>query len=591
MGRMDTLGGSLGPRIAKVTADAVLATRLATHPQVARLAVHAANDFLDQVTREVQANTGELWARLADDPDAPAWARRTFGFLARGRGQWSAMLGQTLVGSTLGNAVVDLVSNELNPIITNVIAKNPNAYLDPATAAQGHNRGIIPAGDAYAEGARKGFGRQRFQWLVKLAYHMPPPAETLDLLNRRVITEGQARDALVDAAVHPDWVDRVLRLRKTNLAPVALASMVVRGILSEENGAAQAAFSGVTADDFRNLVADTGQSMAVQDLLTAYRRGIIDRARLEHGIRTGNLRNEWIPVVEALRYSPMSVADAVAAVVQGHLQETAARAITEDNGLLPEHFTPLLATAGNPPGPETAGSMWRRGIMSRAEAEQAIRESALKNKYIPAVLAHSERLLPMDNVRIAYRERVIDAAEAIRRLTQLGFSVESARVLVAESQAQRNTQSRDLTQGLIADLYRDRAITAAEAESMLVTLGYDREEAGLRLAIVDLQRLRQFTDSAIARVRGLYVGHKINRSRVAADLDALHVPADQRASLLTLWDLERAANVRLLTPSEVARAFARGIIGVADARAELVRQGYDAADAEVVLRLALPKGG
>lgn len=591
MAKVDSLGGSLGPRIAKITADAVLATRLATHPSVARLAVHAANEFLDQVTREVQFNTGDLFAGLADDPEAPAWARRTFGFLARGRGQWSAMLGQTVVGATLGNALIDLISNELNPVVTSAIARNPNAYLSAADAASGHARGIVPPGESYPEAARRGFGRTRFQWLVRMAYHTPPPAETLDLLNRAVISEGQAREALRDAAIHPDWVDRVLRLRKVNLAPVALASMVVRGILTEASGAAQAAFSGVNADDFKNLVLDTGQSMAVQDLLTAYRRGIIDKGRLEHGIRTGNLRNEWIPVVEALRYSPMSVSAAIAAVVQGHLPEAKARGITEDNGLLPEHFTPLLETAGNPPGPETAGDMMRRGILTRAQAEQAIKESALKNKYIDAVLAHSERQIPMDNIRIAYRERVIDAAEAMRRMTHLGFSVESSRILIESAHTQRNTASRDLTQGMVRDLYRDRAISAREAEAMLTALGYDKEEAGLLLAIADLQRLRQFTDSAISKVHSLYIGHKIDRPEVATSLDKLHVPPDQRASLLQLWDLERQANVRLLTPSEIARAFARDIIPVADARAELVRQGYDRADADVLLRLALPKGG
>jgi hypothetical protein len=207
------------------------------------------------------------------------------------------------------------------------------------------------------------------------------------------------------------------------------------------------------------------------------------------------------------------------------------------------------------------------------------------------VLAHSERLIPMDNIRIAYRARVIDAAEAMRRMTRLGFSAESARILIESAHTQRNTASRDLTQGMVRDLYRDRAISAREAESMLTALGYDKEEAGLLLAIADLQRLRQFTDSAISKVHSLYVGHKIDRPEVATSLDKLHVPPDQRASLLTLWDLERQANVRLLTPSELARAAARDIISPADALAELVRQGYDRGDAGVLLLLARPKGG
>lgn len=372
------------------------------------------------------------------------------------------------------------------------------------------------------------------------------------------------------------------------LTPPEAALAVIRGVMSAEEGQAEARFSGIDQQRFTVMERITGEPPGPQELQEAFRRGIIDQATFEHGIRQSRLRDEWIPTLLALRHFPPSPQAAIEAAVEGHLSVEEAKKVTEIGGLDPAYFDPLYETAGSPPGTEEMIHLWRRGEMTEAEVRQGIRESRVKNKYVDAILKTKRVIPPMRTVVAGVHQGVFTAEVALHKLAQLGYEAEDAAALVQEGQHLATAKVRELTVAEISTLYEEEAITREEASAMLLNLRYDDHHAAWVLDLADTKRARKFLEAAVSRIHTLYVAHKTTPAQVATELDALHVPTTQRAALLHLWDLEREANARPLTLAQLEKAYKNGLIDEPAFIAHLRGMGYTAEDANLIRDLTVP---
>lgn len=585
----DRLGGKMGTRVAQLTAQAVVTTRQKLAPHTHALAMQVQESFFNLTGSEVHATIGDLWRKIAEADDMPEWAQRTFTFLSQRTGQWTTLLSTGLGGQVMSAGLVGLVNNELAPGVQGVIAANPMSPLPAGAAANLAVRGRESFHDMEFEARKQGLATSRFRQLMESSKIIPGFTEILDLMRRRALNRDDALKMLRDASVHEDYRELLLELMRVLLPPDALADMVVRGITDEKTAAETAAQSGVRDDDFAKLVLAAGTPPAIQELLEAYRRGIIDRDRLVHGIRQSRVRNEWVDVIESLRLGPMSPTEAIEASVQGQLSDVEARKIAAEGGLLPEHYDPLYGVAGNPPGPETILDFLNRGLLTETQAKQALRESRLKNKYIDILVASRVRLLPQRTIVTLVSKGLISSSDGISKLLDLGYSEDDAAALVSEAKSRKTEKERDLAVGQVRDLYATKALSKAQASEMLAALGYEPDEVEWLLALSDLERVRRATDAAVSKIHALYVGHKLPEGDASNDLDALGVPSGMRDDLMEIWALEREANVRHLTPAEITKAFKLGYIEESDAFDRLINIGYSDEDANILIAFTVPK--
>jgi hypothetical protein len=70
---------------------------------------------------------------------------------------------------------------------------------------------------------------------------------------------------------------------------------------------------------------------------------------------------------------------------------------------------------------------------------------------------------------------------------------------------------------------------------------------------------------------------------VIAALDSLGVPAAQRDEYLTVWALERASNLKILSETVIAQAWKQGNLQDDEALTELEAHGYTPRDAWLYL--------
>jgi hypothetical protein len=580
-----SIGGKIGEKVAGLVSRSTVTTRAAMAPHTHDLAMQIQHSFFSLVSGEQRATTGGLFAQLADHESSPQWVKDTFGFLARGNGQWQAFLGQSVAGSAIGVGLGALLTNELAPPIQALIAQNPNSVIGAADAAALVARGKLPRSDMDAEARRQGISSTRFGWLIDANVHEADPGAVLAALNRGLVDQATAARDLKDAGYSDHAINVILETRRVPLSAADAADMVQRGIIGEAEGRRIAAWGGMQSGDFDLLAQASGQALALQDLLFLYRRGKIDKSRLEHGIRQGNTRNEWIPEAEMLGVIPMSTADAIAAAVQNQLPVTQARQIALENGLEPAHFDPLLNTAGDPLSRSEMVQLWNLGEVAQSDVEQALREGRLKNKYIPDVLKLRRYIWPPDTVRSLYARGVIDQARALRGLADYGMNTEDSAAYLAAAQSDKMAPVKDLTEKMLSQLYADEAITRDEASSNLAKLGYDDTEIAWLLSVPDLQRQQKIMNQGISRVHAKFIAYRIDETSAVTAMDNLHVPPTQRDSYIDAWRIERELSTPRLTVAQLGSALKKGYVTADEMYSRLVEYGYTPDDAVIVVSL------
>lgn len=582
------VGGGIAAKIASIIADTTIATRQKAVPLTRDAFMVTQDSFFQLVGSEIRDTVGEIFTQIADDPEAPGWAKRTFNFLGRSHGQWQAFLAQNAAGQALSVGLGDLITNSLAPVIHRIIAALPNGIPDLSALineiARGHSPDDANSFEIRAHGLTRGYAER----LVRLAQHDLSPGDVLDALNRGVISEGHAVGALRDAGFTENAIGPMLRLRQARLSPEQAADLENFGVISREQGRKIAAQSGMSETDYDKLALGGGQPPPLGDLYDALRRGIIDERRFAKGVAQGPIRTEWTDVIEKLKTKNAPVAAALDAATQNLLSKPRARKIWTEEGFPPEDFDWALETSGRPLSPEQAGELYNRGIMSRRDVEQMFLESNIKNKYVPLIFRLAERLPPMELTVRMVREGAMTREEAIANLRALGFADRYATALVDLGTRESMSGERELSISTIQELYEGRIIDHKTAMEGLEAHGYSTEAAEWILSVRDLRRDRRRLDAAIARVRARFVNGRISDRDAQNALDRLQVPADARDELIDTWEIERDINRPLLTVAQIQGAVKRGIFSQDEGMSKLMERGYSEDDAAVIMALTVP---
>ena len=383
------------------------------------------------------------------------------------------------------------------------------------------------------------------------------------------------------------------------LSPADLADLVVRNYTDHASATETAKKSGVSPEDFALLVKAAGDAVDTTTLIEGYRRKILGWDTSENGmpsvidgIREGRLADKWAPLIQALGDLPLGVADAVDAVVEGQITMAEGEAIAYQNGINAANFKILYNTRGNPPGPADLAEMVRRGIIpvhgsgpDVLSLDQGIAEGASKDKWIKAYEQMLTVLPAEGRVTTLLRNGVITRDQAISYYQQLGYDQQAATAFADEASEVKTATDKLLAKSDVITLYADGAITREQAAGLIQALGYDATEADQILTIQDLHTATAATNAAISRIQSYYIARKIDDTKAVNALNALNVPSAQQSTLLSAWSISRSSNVKLLTESQIADAWAYTIIDTTTAITELMALGYTELDAWIVLSI------
>lgn len=578
-----TLGDRLGPKVARLVSEAVVATRRALGPHEVRVRRQATQDVIDQAGREIADHFRPIVRKILDldDGSLDGDVRQFLEDSISGQHQLKAASG--LITGAVSGTIGTFISNQLAPLLYSAIRTEPHLFVDTGTLANGVAQRTFTDADAANKASSQGIDNGQFARLVEQALSYPSTADALDLLRRGEITQAEFDLCLQRNAVPPGFIGPYASTRNIPLPADLAALAVLRSVIPQNEGERIAALSGVSAADFQIMIDDTGEPPGLDQLDEAYRRGVINKARLEKGIRQSRIRNEWIDVIEALRFSPISVADAVNAVVQNQLPQAQASAIAEQNGLEPGWIDTLIRTAGEPLSRTETEELYNRGLMTKAEVIQALRESRLKNKYNELAFDLHTRILEPRTLASAVEFGSISHADAVKHAMAYGYSEADATVLVGEGSARKLFSYKNRVITAAESLYEASGLSDAGFRDVMRSMGFSPEETGFVVQAADFRKKEKQVTTTVSAVRAKFIGRHLTEGQASAILDKSGLLAAQRDQLISTWKTERSAVVRNLTEAQLIRALKKKTLTVQQVDDRLIGMGYDQADAAILI--------
>lgn len=577
------LGSKLGPKIAQIVADAIIASNrgLTQHKHDVGMAVfHSASD---QISGEVHDVLGPVLGWMLDQ-EVPDEFRRLIEQFHHEHGQLTALAGTQIVGAVLGGAITPLINSGLFGITAPILAAGQSTLPpDTGVLASLIAKGIGNENDTSYDMQGQGLRRLYVPLMAEAARVYPDALSLLDPLRRGTVSKAAVQLAMQRNGIPGQYWGAILELAEVPLSPPDAALAVLRGNISQSQGAAFAAKYGVNASDFNLLILNTGEPPGLMQMLEAYRRGFINQGTLQKGIRESRVRDEWIPMVEQLRYSPMSTADAVQGVIQNHLPEAEAAKIAEQNGLEPGQISTLIQNAGEPLAHGQLAELFNRGLISKAFFDQGILESRLKNKYLTPSFELRTKLPSIYQIIQAVKAGYMTEARGVQIMLENGYEAQTSKEIILGASAGKRATSKNLAVGTITGLYEDRAISRAEALKLITGLKYSEQDAVWELELADLRARLKVITAAVNGVRSKYIARHIGEGEASVLLDEIGIASAQRDLYLRMWGIERKANVRVLSEAQVAKAVKLTLITPDEGLTRLVDMGYSEPDARLLI--------
>jgi len=577
-------GAKLGTRIATLVSNSIIYTHNRLHSAKHKLAMAVFSTISDVVSEEVHDTIGPILRKMHDEHDPQGLAYGLIHFAATQHGQLQAAVGTAASASGILSSVGEIVNNELSPSVRGILRTNPHLLPDVNTVARLAAMNLSTPDNAVGAINEQGIDSGWANALIAAQRSYPDVSTALELLRRNEIESAHFREWMLFNGYRSQDIDYLVTLARNPISAADAALALLRGNLSHDEALAIAREAGVTETDFNTLVNNTGEPLGLMQLLEARRRGFIDDGRLVTGILQSRVRNEWVDVAKKLAYSPITVADAVNANVQGHITTQQGNDIANQNGLEPGWFDTLVATAGEPLSRTEMEELFNRGLVTQAQVKQALLESRLKNKYTDLAFALHTKLLPIRNLSEAVEFGTLTLAQGVTEAMKQGYSEQDATALIQAASARKLQSFRHQVVSAVEALYVDNAISEDDAMAVAQSMGYDDPEAKAVLAGAEYKRMAKMLATGMNAVKSKYVSRHIDQNTASGLLDAMGIPADRRDQELAIWTLERQADARLLTPAQVVKANKLTLMTDAEATDYLENLGYSPSDASLLLQ-------
>jgi hypothetical protein len=487
------------------------------------------------------------------------------------------------LGWILGNIGMTAAEPVFEPIYQAVASNLVTGVVDPNTAASLVSKGIMPVDEATSEAGKSNINAHRFNMLVDAAGNRPSFDVAAEMLRRQLITQQDFATAMARNDIPDYWFNAYQGLSRILLSPADIALAQLRGELDPGAATDYAATLGLLQPDYDLIVANTGEPPGTEMMMEALRRQFIDQATFTRAILQSRVRDEWIPTLLQLQYTPMSTADAVRAVVENYITQDEGGTIAAQNGLEPEHWPIMVESWGRPLAHEQMMQLYFRGEATLDEVQQAFRESDLKDKYIDQAVALGRRLVPERMVVQMLQHAVIDADTAFVMLHQQGYSDDDVAAIINLGQAEHVSTHKALTKADIVASYTDSLMSRSDALQRLEALGYSQADATDELDLADYK-------SKVAAIRIIKTGvearlkaHDLDAADAIIQLTNAGLDHTQAVSLVDQWTLSRATPTRGLTEAQIVKLAEDDLLQPEDALNRLMALGYTRGDSTLLL--------
>lgn len=489
-----------------------------------------------------------------------------------------------------------LAKQRIAPRWRGVLRSLKNVLLSPAQLAAAVERGELDYDAAEAEAGRQGVTADRFRVIERLAGLAPSTDQLVALRRRGLIDDARMRKGFVQGNVRSEWSDVLAALAEVLLSPAELANMVVQGVVPQDTATTLAERVGVEPENFARLVTLAGNPPGAMQMLDLWNRGEVDEGDVNRALRQSRLKPEWVEKVKSLRWHIPTVSDVIRFAVKDVFDPAAVSRFGLDDEF-PEEVLPLAAQQGidreqmrwqwmahwRNVAPTQLFRMRHRDVITDTELDLGLKTADYAPWWRDKLKSITYLVPGRIDTRRMLAAGIITSAQAETNYRHLGYAPDDAKLMVRLAQSTESTATRDLTAAQLASEFEGQYLSRDEYLSRLEALGYTPAEADQLVELGNAKRIARARSQREARIHTSFVGHKISAADARDALDAAGVPTAARDRLLTEWEGEREVNVRVLTPAQIKKAYAKALIPREVALDELTNAGYSDDDATLFL--------
>lgn len=470
-------------------------------------------------------------------------------------------------------------------------------------------------------------------FLTSLVEHATIPPEFMGLITEAIETPAQFSaivtqlflygvvSQLLSASVQPFlqgitndlWTKAVKDGISVPVSPAVIATAAARGLNLGDRPTvnmpawayAQAAMSGVSAEDIDLQASIVGTPPAPQELFELERRGDIGHDDVIRGLKEGDTRDDWVDVLSKLAHGWLTPTDFIRAAVQSQMTYEDAKLWAEKTGLDTSTALPIDASkvggsddmfglgwsiAGRPPGPVELANMTLRGIIPKdgrgageLSFQQGIAESDVKTKWTEALWQLAQYVPPPSEIGSLLERGAVTTAQAIELWRKRGVPEEIAKGYAYIANQQHIGQDKLLAKGEVLTAYFDHIMDRPTALKYLGLLGFRDGVAEEILDIQDFKREIQAINRVVSRILTTYGNYKLSATHAKGALVGAGLEPGQADQLLSTYERLREAPIRVPSPREISLAAKAGTITEDEALQELANLGYQPRDAAIML--------
>jgi hypothetical protein len=367
-------------------------------------------------------------------------------------------------------------------------------------------------------------------------------------------------------------------------------SGVLKNVLGPNDPADEALQAGINASRFGQMVETAGNSMGLGEAITLLRRAQLAGVTLDEVLQYSNTNPKFYDAIRMLVEVWPSTAEVLVGWTKGHLSDEQAIGLYLAQGNRLEDYEWQRDSVGRPPGPMEVLDLWNRTDIDETQVDDALKSSDLAPRFVPWVKQLRVYYPPVRSILPMLRAEAITPDQAGRYWDAQGVPAELQAIFLKEAAHHTSSTVKQLTQAQIVSSYETRLMDRPTALLRLEALTYSGEDATALLDLADEKRTTALMNATVNMVGRRYVAYKLSKPDAAHALSTATVPNAAQLDLFRLWDIERAANVHVLTPASIIGAFRRGEIGAAECKRRLLEGGIAPDDLAIMVADGWPPG-
>jgi len=531
------------------------------------------------------------------------------------RARISQFFGRTIsegAAFAMGTASAPALRPILQELTNETWKLHPVRPPDAGTLANGVAQGQVDPAQAAEWASEQGIGAAAFEALVHIADTGPGVPAAFDLWRRGLLTDAQWETALKRQAIEPEWVAALKETKVIRLDPAVVANAVQQGHVPNEgilpppvggtlpldiplttiqiDALAEAAAHGYDEDRLKVITNLAGLPPGAMELLNLWNRGIITEQAVDAGIREGHIKTKWTEALKHLRRPILSGVQAAGLWLRDWISESEAKRIAALSGWTAEDVDLLYKLQGRPPSPTQMWTMWARqargpfgGEFSFDDFAAGIRRSNIRTEYVEPLWDIRFNYPSLFQMRQLVSSGVLPRAEALDILHKQRYP-DALAVLMVDGWLRGGTaRTKELTAAQLDAEYEGLYISRDQFVSTLETLGYLPAEAQAMADLGDARRVKGQRDKTVEAIRKAYLKHTFGQTEAEGLLVDEGIPAEAIGLIMHEWNLQLETERKTLTPTQIKRAYVKGVLTRAEALAALEELDYSPTDAAVLL--------